>query len=167
MGLNAPNFTYEGASARIRFGSTAIACLKVTPPGQDQKFEKFGRIGESIESIRTIGVMKIDGGEIELESAVFANQLLPAMPINGWTLFEFNVAIVQRHPLIGAPMYAIWSRTRFVGTKEDAIEMSEKATRMTLKTDSMALWYAGPDGKFKSLAPITGMAPPTLAQFTL
>lgn len=167
MASNQPNFTYEGATARIRIGATAIGCTKVTPPKQAIKTEKFGRIGESIKTIRTLGVLDVDGGAIEIESAVFANQLLPALPANGFTLFEFNIHVVQRHPLVGAPMYSFWSRCRFVGTEEEAIEMSEKATKISLPIDVIVIYYAGPDGVFKSLAPIPGQTPPTLAQFTL
>jgi hypothetical protein len=167
MAANAPNFTYEGASARIRLGATAIACTKISTPKQGVKFEKLARIGESVKTIRTAGILDVDGGSIELESAVFANQLLPAVPSNGWTLFEFDVHIVQRHPTIGGPMYAYWSRTRFIGTEEEALEASEKATRITLPVDAIQVFYAGPDGVFKSLSPIPGQPAPTLAQFTL
>lgn len=167
MGTNAPNFTYEGSLARIRIGATAIACTKLTPPKQNIKTEKFGRIGEVVQSIRTIGMLGVDGGSIEVESAVFANQLLSALPRNGYTMFEFDVHVVQRHPLVGGPMYAWWHRTRFVGTEEDAIEQSEKATRISLPVDVIQIFYAGPDKVFKSLAPIPGLPPPSLSEFTL
>ena len=167
MGTNAPNFTYEGASARVRIGATAIGCTKVTPPKQSIKTEKLGRIGEAVKTIRTVGVLDVDGGSIELESAVFANQLLPALPTNGFTMFEFNVHVVQRHPLVGGPMYAYWNRVRFIGTEEDAIEMSEKATKISLPVDVIQIFYAGADGVYKSLVQQPGQPPPTLAQFTL
>ena len=167
MGQNAPNFTYEGSLARIRVGATAVGCTKLTPPKQNVKIEKFGRIGESGKSIRTIGILDVDGGSLEVESSVFANQLLPGLPKNGWTMFEFDVHVVQRHPLVGGPMYAWWHRTRFIGTEEDAIEQSEKATRISLPVDVIEIFYAGPDKVFKSLAPIAGQPPPSLSEFTL
>lgn len=167
MGTNAPNFTYEGSSARIRIGATAIPCTKVTPPKQNVKTEVFGRIGEFTKTVRTIGILEVDGGQLELESAVFSNQLLPAMPKNGFTMFEFGVHVVQRHPLVGGPMFAWWNRVRFVGTEEEAIEQSEKATRITLPVSVIQVFYAGADGVFKSLVQVPGQAPPTLAQFTL
>lgn len=167
MAANAPNFTYEGASARVRIGASAIACTKVTPPKQAMKTEKLARIGESVKTIRTIGVLDVDGGAIEVESAVFANQLLPAMPTNGFTMFEFSIHVVQRHPLVGAPMYAYWNRVRFVGTEEEAIEASEKATKIALPVDVIQIFYAGPDGVYKSLVQQPGQPPPTLSQFTL
>jgi hypothetical protein len=167
MAANAPNFTYEGASARVRIGATAIACTKVTPPKQSIKTEVLGRIGEAVKTVRTIGVLDVDGGSIEMESAVFANQFLPAVPANGFTMFEFGVHVVQRHPLVGGPMYAWWNRVRIIGTEEDAIEQSEKATKLSLPVSVIQLFYAGPDGVYKSLVQIPGLPPPTLAQFTL
>jgi hypothetical protein len=165
--MSAPNFTYESATARIRIGATAVACTKATPPKQSIKTEILGRIGEAVKTIRTVGVLDVDGGALEMESAVFANQLLPALPANGFTLFEFAVHIVQRHPLVGAPMYALWSRCRFVGTEEEALEQSEKATKITLPLSVIQIFYAGPDGVYKSLVQLPGLPAPTLAQFTL
>lgn len=167
MASNAPNFTYEGSTARVRIGASAIPSTKLTPPKQNVKVEKFGRIGEAVKTVRTIGTLDVDGGAIELESSVFANQLLPRMPANGWTMFEFSVHVVQRHPLVGGPMYAYWNRVRFIGTEEEAIEMSEKATKISLPVDVIQIFYAGPDGVFKSLVQQAGQPPATLAQFTL
>lgn len=167
MASTAPSFTYEGANSRIRMGASAIACTKLTPPKQSIKVDKLARIGESVKTVRTIGILDTDGGSIELESAVFANQLLPRLPQNGFTMFEFSVHCVQRHPLIGSPMYAFWNRVRIIGTEEEAIEASEKATKMVLPVDVIQIFYAGPDAVYKSLVQQAGLPPPTLAQFTL
>lgn len=167
MAANAPNFTYESALARVRIAASAIAVTKLTPPKQSIKEEKFGRLGEMIETVRTVGILSVDGGAVEMESAVFANQMLPALPVNGFSLFEFSIHVVQRHPLVGGPMFALWKRVRFMGTEEDAIERSEKATKISLPVSVMQVFYAGPDGVYKSLAQIPGLPPPQLAQFTL
>lgn len=167
MGSSAPNFTYEGSLARVRIGAGAIPSTKLTPPKQNIKLEKLARIGEAVKTIRTIGTLDCEGGAVELESAVFAELLIPRMPPNGWTMFEFSIHVVQRHPLVGGPYSAFWNRVRFTGTEEEAIEASEKATRISLPVDVIQIFYAGRDGVFKSLVQQAGLPPPTMAQFTL
>lgn len=149
---SAPNYTYEGAFARVRIATSAIACLSVEPPKLAMKTEKFGRLGEQVKRVRTQGVLDVDGGSLTMESAVFARQLLPRLPKNGWSQFEFVVTVLQRAPNVGSPFSAVWDRVRFMGTEEEAIEMSEKATRIKLPIDAIDVFYGGTDGVLRSLA---------------
>lgn len=164
---SAPNYTYEGAFARIRIGSSAIACLSVEPPKQSMKFEKFGRLGEQVKTVRTQGIQDVDGGSITIESAVFAKQLLPRLPKNGWTQFEFVVTVLQRAPNVGSPFSAVWDRVRFIGTEEETIEMSEKATKIKLPVDAIQVFYGGVDGVLRSQAIQLGQPSDTAAAFML
>lgn len=164
---SAPNYTYEGAFARIRIASSAIACLSVEPPKQSFKFDKFGRLGSQVKDVRTQGVQDVEGGSILLESAVFAKQVLPRIPKNGWTQFEFVVTVLQRAPNVNSPFSAIWDRVRFIGTEEEAIEMSEKATKIKLPVDAIQVFYGGVDGVYRSLAIQQGQPSDTAAAFML
>lgn len=164
---SAPNFTFEGASARIRIGTTAGACTKITPPKESIKTEKIRRVGEMVARVRTLGIYEIDGGSLTMESAVFATQILPAVPKNGWSAFEFLVTVVNRHPLVGGPWRQVWDRVRFAGLEQEAIEATEKALQLTLPVDVIQMFHAGADGIYKSLALNPAEPTPAAAAFML
>lgn len=164
---SAPNYTYEGAFARVRIAASAVACVSIEPPKQAMKIEKFGRLGEQVKTVRTQGVQDTDGGSLTLESAVFATQLLPRLPRNGWSQFEFVVTVLQRAPGVGSSFAAVWDRVRFMGTEEEAIEMSEKATKIKLPVDVIQVFYGGIDGVLRSLAIQRGQPSETAAAFML
>lgn len=162
---NAPNYTYEGSTAKLRFGAIAIPATKITPPKESIKTEKIRRIGEQIATVRTLGTYEIDGGSIEIESAVFAAMILPRVPKNGWSLFEFQITVVNRHPLVGGPWSQVWDRCRFAGTEQEAIEGTEKGLKLTLPIDVIQVFHAGADRVYKSLALIPSLPTPEAAAF--
>lgn len=159
------NYTYDGATGRLRLGAFAIQATKMEPPKESIKTEKVRRVGEQVATVRTVGVYEIDGASIEVESAVFARSILPRVTSVGWNLFEFPITILQRHPLVGGPYSQIWDRCRFAGIEQDAIEASEKALKVKLPIDVIQVFHRGADGIWKSLATIPSQPSPQAAAF--
>jgi hypothetical protein len=159
------NYTYSGADARIRLGTIAVPCTKVEPPKESLKTEAVRRLGEQIAIVRTAGIVEIDGGSLELESAVFSRSVLPRVPANGWNEFEFVVTVTQRHPVLGNPYSQVWERVRFAGLEQDAIESSEKAIRIKLPILVIQIFHKGQDGSWKSFARNPALPTPQAAAF--
>lgn len=149
---SAPNYTYEGGLSRVRLGSTATPCTKVTPPKESVKVEAVRRLGEMVAEVRTIGIYEIDGGSITVESAVFAARILPKLQLNGFTQTEWQLTVAARAPGVGGPYIQVWDRCRFTGTEQEAIEATEKALLITLPISVIQIFHKGTDGKYHSLA---------------
>ena len=162
------NYTYSGADVRIRVGTTAIPCEGgVEPPKETIKTETIRALGDQVARVRTVGVLEMGDASITLSAAVFAARLLPMVPINGWSLFEFVVTVSHQHPLLGTPYLQVWDQCRFTGIEPDNIEPSEKALMIKLPISTIQVFHKGVDGIRKSLARNPILPTPAAAAFLL
>jgi hypothetical protein len=162
------NYTYSGADVRIRLGTTAVPCEGgCEPPKETIKTETIRRLGDQIARVRTVGILEMGDASITLSAAVYAKRLLPLVPANGWSLFEFVVTVSHRHPLLGSPYIQVWDRCRFAGIEPDKIEPSEKAIMIKLPISVIQVFHKGADGIRKSLALDPQQPTPAASAFLL
>lgn len=164
---HARNVAYSGSTARIRIGKKAIPLTKCAPPKEAIKTEGVPEIGTMVVSTFTLGIYSCEGAMLEMTSATFGRVLLPLLPKHGWSLFEFDVTILERHPLVAGKYGAVWDRVTFAGVEAEAIEQSEKGRKVAFPVRVVQVFHCGEDGVYKSLALNPAEPSPTAAAFML
>jgi hypothetical protein len=164
---NARQVAYSGATAKIRIGRAAPPLTKCTPPKEAVKSEGVPEIGHQVASVWTIGNYTCEGASVEMTSATFARQLLPRLPKQGWSLFEFAITVMLKHPLIAGKYGAVWDRCAIIGNEQEVIEQSEKAHKIVLPLRVVQVFHCGLDGVWKSMALNPEEPMPTAAAFML
>lgn len=164
---HARNVVYNGATSRIRIGKKAIPLTKCTPPKEAVKQEGVPTIGQMVVTDFTLGMYTCEGAQIEMTTATFARVLLPLLPKQGWSLFEFVITVLERHPLIAGKYGAIWDRCCIIGGEQEALEASEKGRKIVLPLRVVQVFHQGADGVHKSMALNPEEPTPTAAAFML
>lgn len=166
MATSLRNIAFDGATGRIRFGSVAVPCLKVTVPKEEVKKEKLAYIGEQIKTVRTLGQLEVGTCEVEMTTAIYAGVILPRLQSHATNLVEFPVTLLERHPQIASPYSIILDRCSIIGTNESK-ENSEKAQIIKLTLDVIQVYRRGADGQWKTLAwkPTLGASAAAVALF--
>lgn len=159
------NITFDGGSAKIRWGARAIPMTKFGLPKESIKREKLRRIGEQVSHIRTIGNYECEDFTAEMEALVWSSLILPNLPEHGGSLFEFPITVQQKHPLAGGAYTCVLDRVCFTGIEPDGIDNSEKATIVKVVLSAIQVFHKGADGKFKSLAINPRQPAPSTAAF--
>lgn len=155
---------FDGATVYCRLGATKVAGNKLEY-GDSIKVEKVKRFGQQGPGARTLGSYELKDGKLTIETGILRRILMPKLPANGITLFEFPITAQQRHPSLGT-YSVILDRVRLIGI-EESLEASEKAAMVDVALDYMQIFRRGADGVWKSLNIIPTQPSPQAAQFML
>lgn len=154
------------ASLAIRFGALKAAVTKLSPPKEDVKVEKIREVGSMHATKRTIGVVDVSDGTIEMLATVYEAMILPRLPKHGGTLTQFVITSTYSHPSIEGSLGYLYDRARIIGEEDPPVEASEKGAIVKLTVSVMKKWRKGRDGVWKCLGLEPGL-PSSTAQALL
>ena len=144
--------TWDTASSlSVRFGSTKVAILKLTPAKVEIKTEKIRRVGSTLPDKRTPGVAEISDCTGEMLTSDYVGFILPRMPVQGGTLIELVTLIQFNHASIVGEYSILMDRCRFTAIEGPEIDASEKGAITKFTMSCMARHDKGADGKWKAL----------------
>lgn len=155
-GLN--DVTWDGAtSVAMRFGTTKVPILKLSPPKVELKREKIRRVGEQVASRRTPGAGEVGDMTVELLSADYMTFILPRMGRHAGGEIEFVTTCTIAHPSVTGSLSRLMDHCSIVSIEGPDIESSEKGLITKLGISVLDLWEKGSDGKWKTLFRKAGM----------
>jgi hypothetical protein len=140
-----------GTCTRLRWGSIAVPCTKITLPKLEIKTEKVRRIGEMLATKRTPGAAELGPLKVSMLAADYKEFVLLRYGKHAGTETEFVLTTTIIHPSVRGSLSRLADHCRIVTIEELSIEASEKALMIDLTIDPMDLWERGDDDVWKTL----------------
>lgn len=146
------NGAWDGATCvRLRWGTTAVPCIKLESPKLEVKVEKVRRIGEMIATKRTPGVAELAAMKVSLLTSDYKTSVLPHFGKHAATEIEFTLTATIIHPSVRGQLERLVDHCRILSVEGPAIESTEKGLITDLMIDGLDLWERGDDNVWKTL----------------
>ncbi len=146
------NGAWDGATCvRLRWGTSAVPCIKIESPKLEVKVEKVRRIGEMIATKRTPGVADLAAFKVSLLTSDYKTYVLPRFGKHAGTELEFVLTATIVHPSVRGQLSRLVDHCRVLVLEGPTIESTEKALVTDLMIDGLDVWERGDDNIWKTI----------------